>query len=71
MLTEHHLHPSVYPDRVHTPPPLNQSMNFSNGRHFEGLKHLWIYIYIYLYIFCTNKRLDLKGKSEKNVKQWN
>lgn len=32
---------------------------FPNVRHFEGLKHFWIYIYIYLYIFSyTNKQLD-------------
>lgn len=37
---------------------------FPNGRHFEGLKHLWIYIYIYLYIFSyTNKQLDSKVRS--------
>lgn len=48
---------------------------FPNVRHFEGLKHLWIYIYIYLYIFSsTNKQLDSTVRSltgEKRQQQKN
>lgn len=40
-----------------------------NGRHFEGLKHLWIYIYIYLYVISyTNKQLDSKVRSQRKIK---
>lgn len=41
-----------------------------NVRHFEGLKHLWIYIYIYLYIFSsTNKQLDSTVRSLTGKRQ--
>lgn len=47
--------------RVHTPVTCSAwASTFPNGRHFDGLKHLWIYIYIYLYIFLyANKQIGL------------
>lgn len=62
---------------VYTPPFVYTSATcspwastFPNGRHFEGLKHLWIYIYIYLYIFSyTNKQLDSRGQVSKTERK--
>lgn len=42
----------LHPSSVYTPDTCSPwASTFPNGRHFEGLKHLWIYIYIYIFIF--------------------